>query len=135
MTLGHEDEEEGTTWHPYWYAKVIGIFHVIMRRSGRMETERMDFLWVHWFGRDLDHEGGFETRRLHRIGLTDKEDTTSYGFLNPSDVLRAVHLIPAFHPNQTSVDSELDDSDDATSVQEYYYISMYVIEFIHFHGC
>jgi len=43
----------------------------------------MDILWVHWFGRDPDHKGGFETRRLHRIGLTDGEDATSYGFLNP----------------------------------------------------
>ena len=87
MTLGHEDEDEGTKLHPYWYAKVLGIFHVNVRRSGCMETDRMDFLWVHWFGRDLDHEGGFVTRRLHRIGLTDSEDFTSYGFLNPSDVL------------------------------------------------
>lgn len=34
MTLGHEDQEEGTKWHPYWYAKVLGIFHVNMRRWG-----------------------------------------------------------------------------------------------------
>ena len=134
MTLGHEDEEEGTKWHPYWYAKVIGIYHVNVRRSGSMETERTDFLWVHWFGRDLDHEGGFETRRLHRIGLTDSEDSSSYGFLDPGDVLRGVHLIPAFHPNQMSEDSEMDDSGNATSIQEYYYISMYVIRFIHLHG-
>ena len=87
MTLGHEDEEGEMTWHPYWYAKVIGIFHVNVRCSGHMETERMEFLWVHWFGRDLDHKGSFETCQLHRIGLTDSEDPTSYGFLNPDDVL------------------------------------------------
>jgi len=86
MTLGHEDEE-GAKWHPYWYAKVLGIFHVNVRHSGFMETERMEFLWVHWFGRDTDHKGGFKTCRLHRIGLMDSEDPTSYEFLNPSDVL------------------------------------------------
>jgi hypothetical protein len=87
MTMGHEDEEEHTKRHPFWYAKVLGIFHVIVRRSGHMETERKEVLWVHWFGRDPDHEGGFETRRLHRIGLTDCEDPTSFGFLDPNDVL------------------------------------------------
>jgi len=128
MTLGHEDEEGETTWHPYWYAKVIGIFHINVRRSGRMETERMEFLWVHWFGRDLDHKGSFETRRLHHIGLTDSEDPTSYGFLNPDDVLRSVHLIAAFLPNEREQEAhDLDDSDDDAPVPEFYYVSMYVI--------
>lgn len=122
MTLGHEDEEEHTKWHPFWYAKVLGIFHVNVRRSGHMETERMEFLWVHWFGRDPDHEGGFETRRLHRIGLTDCEDPTSFGFLNPNDVLRSIHLIPAFSPNERNGEPH----DDETS-EEFYYVSMYVI--------
>lgn len=128
MTLGHEDEGEETTRHPYWYAKVLGIFHVNMRRSGRMETERMEFLWVHWFGRDPDHKGGFDTRRLHRIGLTDSEDPTSYGFLNPDDVLRSVHLISAFSPNERNREAHnSDDSDDNAPIQEFYYVSMYAI--------
>ena len=122
MTLGHEEEEEDTTWHPYWYAKVLGIFHVNVRRSGCMEIERMEVLWVHWFGRDPVHEGGFETRRLHRIGLTDGKDPTSYGFLDPGDVLRSVHLIPAFSPNQAN--QEADDPDDDTPIPEFYYVSM-----------
>ena len=125
MTLGHEDGEEGMKLHPYWYAKVLGIFHVNVRCSGSMESERMEFLWVHWFGRDPDHEGGFETRRLHRIGLTDSEDPTSYEFLNPNDVLRSVHLIPAFSPNEET--QEMDDSDDDAIPQSHYYVSMYAI--------
>ena len=129
MTLGHEDEDEGTKLHLYWYAKVLGIFHVNVRRLGCIETERMDFLWVHWFGRDLDHEGGFETRRLHRIGLTDAKDSSSYGFLNPSDVLRAVHLIPAFKlsPNQAIQEASDPDSSgdsDVAHIQEFHYVSM-----------
>jgi hypothetical protein len=122
MTLGHEDEEDDTKWHPYWYAKVLGIFHVNVRLFGRMETERIEFLWVHWFGRDPDHKGGFDTRRLHRIGLTDSEDSSSYGFLSPSDVLRAVHLIPAFSPNLKNQEADDDDTD-----LEFYYVSMYAI--------
>ena len=124
MTLGHEDEE-GAKWHPYWYAKVLGIFHVNVRRSGFMETERMEFLWVHWFGCDTDHKGGFETCHLHRIGLMDSEDPTSYEFLNPSDVLRSVHLITAFSPNQEN--QQAVDSDDDAIPQVHYYVSMYVM--------
>jgi hypothetical protein len=83
-----------------------------------METEHEEVLWVHWFGRDPDHEGGFETRRLHRIGLTDCEDPTSFGFLDPNDVLRSVHLIPTF-----SLNEENQEGHDA----DFYYVSMYVI--------
>lgn len=122
MTLGHEDEEGDTKWHPYWYAKVLGIFHVDVRLLGCMETEHVEFLWVHWFGRDLDHEGGFDTRRHHRIGLTDSEDLTSHGFLNPSDVLRAVHLIPAFSPNIMD-----QGADDDGAEPQFYYVSMCAI--------
>jgi hypothetical protein len=129
MTLGHEDEDKGTKWHPYWYAKVLGIFHVNVKRSGSMESERMEFLWVHWFGRNLYHEGGFETCRLHRIGLMDSEDPTSCEFLNPRDVIRSVHLIPAFSPNETQNSEALSDNsdDDAPIPQSDYYISMCVM--------
>ena len=139
MTLGHEDEEGDTTRHPYWYAKILGIFHVNVRLSDRMEIDRMEFLWVHWFGREPGHEGGFESRRLHRIGLTDSEDSTSYGFINPRDVLRGVHLIPAFSTNlvvqERDVDDEGDNSDDDnTENPDFYYVSMYaVIELVFFH--
>ena len=61
MTLGHEDKEEEMKHHPYWYAKVLGIFHVNVRHLGRIETKRMEFLWVHWFGYDLDYKGSFGT--------------------------------------------------------------------------
>jgi len=128
MTLGHKDEEEEMKRHPYWYAKVLGIFHVNVRCSGHMETERMEFLWVHWFGCDLDYEGSFETRRLHRIGLTDSEDPTSYRFLNPDDVLRSVHLIVAFSPNERKQEAQdSDNSDSDAPFTEFYYVLMYMI--------
>jgi hypothetical protein len=122
MVLGHEDEGVDSKRHPYWYAKVLGIYHVNIRVSGQMQSQRMEFLWVHWFGRDPDHEGGFKTRRLHRIGLLDPNDPDSYGFLDPGDVLRAVHLIPAFEIGRKKpVDSEVDEDDEDW---ENYYISM-----------
>ena len=135
MTLGHEDKEDGIKSHPYWYAKVLRIFHVNVRRSGHMESDRMEFLWVRWFGRDSSHKGGFETRRLHHIGLTDSKDATSYEFLNPSDILQGIHLIPTFSPNQMNPEadnSDSDDSDEDAPITEFYYVSMYVIHTLSF---
>ncbi|KAH9953546.1 hypothetical protein BC827DRAFT_1145930 [Russula dissimulans] len=118
MVLAHEDEEDDQ--HPYWYAKVMGISHVNARLSNKTKTRRVDFLWVHWFGRDPDHRGGFETRRLHRIGLMEPESPESYRFMDPGDVLRGIHLIPAFEIGKHATEL-MDDSD-----WEYFYISMFV---------
>jgi hypothetical protein len=88
----------------------------------------MDFLWVHWFGQDPDHKGGFETRQLHRIGLLDPENPDSYGFLDPSDILQAIHLIPVFSiGRKPPSDSDVDEGDDKNNLDwEFYYVSMYI---------
>jgi len=52
----------------------------------------------------------------------DPEDPTSYGFLDPSDVLHAVHLIPTFSSGRTP--SEGTDLDMDTTKWEFYYVSM-----------
>ena len=88
----------------------------------------------HWFRHNLDHKGGFGTCCLHCIGLMDSKDMDSYGFLNPSNVLRAIHLIPAFPPpDQTmhNLETEDKDEDEDGSIQDFYYVSMYTIHHIH----
>ncbi|KAH9010805.1 hypothetical protein EDB84DRAFT_1445518 [Lactarius hengduanensis] len=48
MVLANHDEEPEDT-HPYWYARVIGIFHAMVNQVGRTTPyEQMDFLWVRW---------------------------------------------------------------------------------------
>lgn len=96
MMVAHEDEP-GPDPHPYWYARVAGIFHVdVLRRGESSPPKRMDFLWVRWYGRDMHHRAGWKSRRLHRVGFIDSSDPAAYGFLDPANVIRAVHLIPAF---------------------------------------
>lgn len=56
----------------------------------------MDFLWVRWFGRDLTYKSGFKAKHLHRIGFVPQEDPLVFGFLDPQEIIRAVHLIPAY---------------------------------------
>ncbi|GBE88462.1 hypothetical protein SCP_1302770 [Sparassis crispa] len=76
MVLSHEDGEDADQ-HPYWYTRVVGVFHVNVCYRGPLPISRqpqhMDFLWVRWFGRDLTAPGGFKTRRLHRVGFVDRD--------------------------------------------------------------
>ncbi|KAK0430950.1 hypothetical protein EV421DRAFT_1912371 [Armillaria borealis] len=46
-------EEEHDT-HPYWYARVIGIYYVLVCDKSNYEdtgsSKQIDFLWVQWYG-------------------------------------------------------------------------------------
>ncbi len=102
MILAHEEMATHDS-HPYWYARIIGLFHVYVAHAGDAHGEqRIDFLWVRWLGRDLSHKSGFKARRLPRVGFVPATDPEAFGFLDPGDVLRAVHLIPAFAHGLTS---------------------------------
>ncbi|KAF7328374.1 GLOBIN domain-containing protein [Mycena venus] len=90
MVLAHEDEDESSS-HPYWYGRIVGIFHVEVRHVGprsknTAKIRRMDFVWVRWFGRDMDHAAGWNAKRLHRVGFLDASDPDS-GAFGTSDLL------------------------------------------------
>src|SRR6266487_3624509 len=54
--------------HPYWYARVIGIFHAMVRLSGfGNEWVKNDFLWVRWYGLDTSQPFGFKAKHLPGI--------------------------------------------------------------------
>ncbi|KAF7374197.1 GLOBIN domain-containing protein [Mycena sanguinolenta] len=109
MVLSREDED-GPNSHPYWYARVLGIFHADVRhvgpRSRSSRSVRMEFLWVRWFGRDLNHKSGWKAKRLDRLGfipaIGESADDGAFGFLDPDLVIRAAHIIPAFRYGKTS---------------------------------
>lgn len=98
MVLSHEDDEER---HPYWYARVVRIFHLDVWYYGgenavASKPLRMHVLFVRWFGRDVSFKGGWSAKRLHRLGFLKGDDPTCFVFLDPDQVIRGVHLIPAF---------------------------------------
>ncbi|KAF8554688.1 hypothetical protein OG21DRAFT_1508697 [Imleria badia] len=97
VVLSHETDSDR---HPYWYAQVTHIFHVNVRYYGKNSTshdaQRMDVLFVRWFGRDSSYPSGFSGRRLHHIGFLDEDDPDVFGFLNPDVVIRGAHLVPTF---------------------------------------
>ena len=57
---------------------------------------------MHWFGEEPGWLGGARHLRLDKVGYVSEEDREAFGFLNPSEVLRACHLIPAFVEGKTT---------------------------------
>lgn len=98
------DDDESNGQHPYYYARILAIFHVwASRRPFRghgpsTPPEKIDFLWVRWFRLDTTAPGGFITRRLHRVSFIDAshEDSGAFGFVDPASVIRSVHIVGAF---------------------------------------
>jgi len=134
MVLADQDADPESI-HPYWYGRVIGIFHALVRRmSGTMAYERMDFLWVRWYGLEPHVRWGFKARRLLKIGFFNSDtDADTFGFVNPCDVIRAVHLIPAFNLGKTSrllSHSIARRSEEGDEDYECYNVNMYIYTLI-----
>ena len=92
---------------PYWYARVLGIYHakVFCSHEGVTdgnELRRMEFLWVRWFGAEPGYTHGFRRARLPKIGFVPSSDEDAFGFLDPRHIIRACHLIPAFSCGRTN---------------------------------
>lgn len=114
--------------HPYWYARVIGVFHAHIRfhtERGPSRLARVDFLWVHWFEQDTSYNSGWAARRLPRIRFLPNNDSTAFGFINPADVVRGAHLIPAFaHGLRTALPPSLARPVHPSEDWTYFYVNM-----------
>lgn len=84
--------------HPFWYARVLRIFHANV--IYKQKTERMEFLFVRWFGLEVDSSSGWDAKRLDRVGFVDTAEDSAedfqFGFLDPQSIIRACHLIPVW---------------------------------------
>ena len=64
--------------------------------STEIKETRINLLHVRWFT-CCTYEGGDTTYRQEKIRFIEEEDNIpAYGFINPDDVVRAVHLLPSF---------------------------------------
>jgi hypothetical protein len=92
-----------------------------------------EIVWVRWFDLDTRRKGGWKEKRLHRLQFFPSGHPSAFGFLDPKDIIRAVHLIPAFAQGitedllphsplarQLEEGPDLDESDDWA----YYYVNM-----------
>ncbi|KAG8728066.1 hypothetical protein FRC10_005364, partial [Ceratobasidium sp. 414] len=109
----------------FWYARVLGVYHANVSYAGS-RPKRMDFLWVRWLALMTDVPGGWDTCRLDQVGyFPDSEEYHAFEFVDPIDVIRAVHLIPWFVGGQTaeyleSVDSPAADTQSVGDWKNYY---------------
>jgi hypothetical protein len=92
--------------HPYWYARILGVFHARVLHTGSRAVNRslqhIEFLWVRWFGTEPHYKAGFHVARLPMIGFIPDTDPQAFGFLDPSYVIRGCHIIPDFKNGRTS---------------------------------
>ncbi|KAJ6488839.1 hypothetical protein C8R45DRAFT_1143036, partial [Mycena sanguinolenta] len=96
---------EGDTTHPFSYAQIIGIFHadvVNTARGAEPKPQSMEFLWVRRYRLDSTWRAGFKKKRLFRLEFLPDTDPNAFGFLNPDEVIRGAHLIPAFAWGKTT---------------------------------
>ncbi|KAF9492669.1 hypothetical protein BDN71DRAFT_1591507 [Pleurotus eryngii] len=94
----------------YWYARVLGIFHAKVLLHGNhssisQQPSHIEFLWVRWFGSVSGYHGGMHQAKLPKVGFVEdtvSDDNYAFGFLDPSLVLQACHLIPDFPTGRTN---------------------------------
>jgi hypothetical protein len=105
------NKDEGThpeSDHPFLYARVLGIYHanVVYTGEGMLDYEprRIEFLWVRWFEYDGTRSVQWRGRRLDSLRFPPLATQGAFGFVDPRDVLRGCHIIPAFTKGKRHLD-------------------------------
>jgi hypothetical protein len=94
MVLSGENKPQ----HPYWYARVLGIYHMDVKFNGEgsRKMHEIEVLYVRWLAPLIGHKSGTNCARLPKVAFVDESDCDAFGFLDPNQVIRSAHLIPAF---------------------------------------
>jgi hypothetical protein len=131
-------QPDSTDEHPFIYGRILGVFHVNVIYNGPGMTDynprRYDFLWVRWY--DLENSVPHKSKttkpkashRLNRLVFPSLDEEDSVGFLDPADVLRGCHIIPAFAQEKRFSDSNEEFSKCAREDRDWnvYYVSRQV---------
>lgn len=133
MVLANASEGDTTSDHPFWYARVLGIYHVNVVYTGPESCDfrphRMDFLWVRWYqtSEAIATVQSWDTWKLDRVRFPPMRETDAFGFVDPGDVLRGCHIIPGFASGKVHIDG-VGLSGCARDSQDWrhYYIGRYV---------
>lgn len=90
---------EGDPQH-FLYARVLGAYHaqVIYTGPGMLDYKprRLDFLWVRWYEVMDTTQTGWKNSKLDKVRFPPIDSENAFGFVDPHDVLRSCHIIPAF---------------------------------------
>lgn len=137
MLLSNEDVSDNPSApiHPYWYARVLKIFHVWVQdlASPSKPPERLDVLWVRWFAVASDPEAEAEDtalkRQLIRVGYVPVA-VDRFGFVDPHEVIQSCYLLPVREYMQThdllNSPSRLASDDPTEGDYPFYYVIHWV---------
>ncbi|KAI0080905.1 hypothetical protein K474DRAFT_1576474, partial [Panus rudis PR-1116 ss-1] len=136
LMLSHDvDPSTGVSLsgHPFTYARILDIFQVpvVQWRPGTTPTENtIPVLFVRWYELDTHWRAGFQQKRLPRVRFLRADNPAAYGFVDPDEVIRGAHLIPAFAHGRTSDYLESGDSiarlDGDQDDWRFYYVNWFV---------
>ncbi|KAF8835303.1 hypothetical protein BDN67DRAFT_871601, partial [Paxillus ammoniavirescens] len=116
----------GIGGHHFRYARVLGTYHANIIYTGSNSRDyrphRIEFLWVHWFEL-IPGPLGWAHTALDRLWLAPVDADDTFGFIDPADMLRCCHLIPAFtdgHANEATSEGLL------SNEWRYYYVNRFI---------
>ena len=86
-----------------------------------MQPRRIEFLWVRWF-EVIDCSAGWDHTTLDSVRFPPMAKVDAFGFVDPADVLRCSHIIPALAAGQVHPDGITlsHNAGDATDWKRYY---------------
>ena len=125
---GHDSHDDN---HPFLYARVLGIYHVNVIYTGTKivdyASRRLDFLWVRWFSYDKPQMMCWKQCKLDSVFFPPMASEGAFGFVDPSEVLRASYIVPRFktgrvHSDLVSLSRCANDSHD----WKRYYVNRYI---------
>lgn len=98
-----QDHDDDNELGLFMYARVLGVCHanVVYVGPGVIDYQprRMSFLWVRWYQQIDLRRTGWTARKLDRArfpSISAHNGVAPFGFLDPSSVLRACHIVPVF---------------------------------------
>ena len=101
MLLSHQPSA-----HTFCYARVLGIHtNAIYVGPGLRDyqSHQIRFLWVRWF-EVLNCSAGWDHTTLDSVKFPPMAEADAFDFIDPADVLRCCHIIPAFADGQVHLD-------------------------------
>jgi len=99
------DDEE----HPHLYGRVLDFFHVNVTNDSPdtllpsdSNPAVLQMAWVRWFKLNTSPgPSGFRSLRYPSVSFYEAQEADAFGFIHPDEIIRAVHLIPAFKLGRT----------------------------------
>lgn len=106
MLLANNVDNPNDLNHPFLYVRVLGIYHanVIYTARNDYTPRRMEFLWVRWFKYDQMRSVRWEDLKLDPLCFPPMAAEGAFGFVDPTDVIRSCHILPAFAKGRARMD-------------------------------